>query len=101
MDDADRVLISTRETAIKAKNLARDPHASVCVFNDNFFGEWIQAEGTAELVHQPEALDLLEHYYRLISGEHPDWEDYRAAMRRERRLVVRITLSRAGPDQSG
>ncbi len=101
VDDADRVLISTRETAIKAKNLARDPHASVCVFNDNFFGEWIQAEGTAELVHLPEALDLLEHYYRLISGEHPDWEDYRAAMRRDRRLVVRITLSRAGPDQSG
>ncbi len=101
VDDADRILISTRETAIKAKNLARDPHASVCVVNDNFFGEWIQAEGTAELVHLPEALDLLEHYYRLISGEHPDWEDYRAAMRRERRLVVRITLSRAGPDKSG
>jgi PPOX class probable F420-dependent enzyme len=100
-DDQDRVLISTRETAIKAKNLARDSHTSLCVVNDSFFGEWIQAEGTAELVHQPEALDLLEHYYRLISGEHPDWEDYRAAMRRERRLVIRITLSRAGPDKSG
>jgi PPOX class probable F420-dependent enzyme len=101
VDDEDRVLISTRETAIKAGNLARNPHASVCVLNDNFFGEWIQAEGTAELVHLPEALELLEHYYRLISGEHPDWEDYRAAMRRERRLIVRITLSRAGPDKSG
>jgi PPOX class probable F420-dependent enzyme len=101
VDDEDRVLISTRETAIKAKNLARDPRASVCVLTDNFFGEWIQADGTAELVHLPEAMDLLEHYYRLISGEHPDWEDYRAAMRRDRRLVARITLSRAGPDKSG
>lgn len=100
-DDEDRVLISTRETAVKAKNLARDPHASLCVINDSFYGEWIQAEGAAELIRLPEALVLLEHYYRLISGEHPDWDDYRAAMRRERRLVIRITLSRAGPDKSG
>jgi PPOX class probable F420-dependent enzyme len=101
VDDEDRVLISTRETAIKAKNLARDPHASLCVINDGFFGEWIQAEGTAELIHLPDALEFLEYYYRQISGEHPDWADYRAAMQREQRLVVRITLSRAGPDRSG
>jgi PPOX class probable F420-dependent enzyme len=101
VDDAGRVLISTRETAIKSKNLARDPRASLCVINDNFFGEWIQAEGTAELIRLPDALELLEDYYRRISGEHPDWAEYRAAMQRERRLVVRITLTRAGPDRSG
>jgi len=101
VDDEDRVLISTRETAIKAKNLARDPLASLCVISDGFFGEWIQAEGTAELIHLPDALEFLEYYYRQISGEHPDWADYRAAMQREQRLVVRITLSRAGPDRSG
>ena len=101
VDDQDRALISTRETAIKAKNLARNPHASLCVLNDGFFGEWIQAEGTAELIRLPEALGLLEDYYRRVSGEHPDWDDYRAAMVRERRLVVRITLSRVGPDRSG
>jgi PPOX class probable F420-dependent enzyme len=100
--DADgRVLISTRETAVKAKNLARDPRASLCVINDGFFGEWVQAEGNAELIHLPEALPLLEEYYRRISGEHPDWEDYRAAMRRDKRLIVRITIDRAGPDVSG
>jgi PPOX class probable F420-dependent enzyme len=100
--DADgRVLISTRETAIKAKNLARDPRASLCVVNDGFFGEWVQAEGNAELIHLPEALPLLEDYYRRISGEHPDWEDYRAAMRRDKRLIVRVTIDRAGPDVSG
>jgi PPOX class probable F420-dependent enzyme len=100
--DADgRVLISTRETAVKAKNLARDPRASLCVINNGFFGEWIQAEGAAELIHLPEALPLLEDYYRRISGEHPDWEEYRAAMRRDKRLIVRITIDRAGPDVSG
>lgn len=101
VDDADRVLISTRETAIKAKNLAKDPRASLCVLNDGFFGEWIQAEGTAELVHLPDAMPILEDYYRRISGEHQDWEDYRAAMRRDKRLIIRITVDRAGPDVSG
>jgi PPOX class probable F420-dependent enzyme len=101
VDDAGRVLISTRETAIKTKNLARDPHASLCVINDGFYGEWIQAEGTAEIVHLPEAMDLLVDYYRRVSGEHPDWDDYRAAMTRDKRVIVAITLTRAGPDRSG
>jgi PPOX class probable F420-dependent enzyme len=80
VDDDGRVLISTRETAIKTKNLARDPRASLCVMNDRFFGEWIQAEGTAEVIHLPEAMDLLVDYYRRVSGEHPDWEDYRSGI---------------------
>jgi PPOX class probable F420-dependent enzyme len=101
VDDAGRVLVSTRETAIKTKNLARDPHASLCVFNDGFYGDWIQAEGTAEIVHLPEAMDLLVDYYRRVSGEHPDWDDYRAAMTRDKRVIVAITLTRAGPDRSG
>ena len=96
-----RVLISTRETAMKTKNLARDPHASLCVLNDGFFGEWVQAEGTAEIIHLPEAMDLLVDYYRRVSGEHPDWDDYRDAMRRDRRVIAAITLTRAGPDRSG
>jgi len=101
VDDAGRLLISTRETAIKARNLARDARASLCVMNDRFFGQWVQAEGHAELIHLPEALPLLEDYYRRISGEHPDWDEYRAAMRRDKRLIVRITIDRAGPDVSG
>jgi PPOX class probable F420-dependent enzyme len=101
VDEDGRALISTRETAVKTKNLARDPRASLCVMNDRFFGDWIQAEGTAEIIHLPEALDLLVDYYRKISGEHPDWDDYRAAMHRDRRVIVRITITRAGPDVSG
>jgi PPOX class probable F420-dependent enzyme len=96
-----RVLISTRETAIKTKNLARDPRVFLCVMNDGFYGDWIQAEGTAEIIRLPEAMDLLVDYYRRISGEHPDWDDYRNAMRRDRRVIVAITLTRAGPDRSG
>ena len=87
MDDAGRVLISTRETAIKTRNLRRDPRASLCVFTDGFFGEWVQVEGNAEIISLPGAMDLLVDYYRLVSGEHPDWDDYRAAMVRDRRCV--------------
>lgn len=101
VDDAGRVVVSTRETAIKTKNLARDPRASLCVMNDQFYGEWLQAEGTAEIIHLPAAMDLLVDYYRKVAGEHPDWDEYRGAMTREKRVVVAITLTRAGPDRSG
>jgi PPOX class probable F420-dependent enzyme len=101
VDDENRVLISTRETAIKTRNLRRRPQASLCVFTDNFFGEWVQVEGDVEIIPLPDAMDLLVEYYRRISGEHPDWDDYRAAMVRDQRVIVRITITRAGPDVSG
>lgn len=101
VDEVGRILISTRETAVKTKNLARDPRASLCVMNDRFFGEWVQAEGAVEIMHLPEAMDLLVDYYRRVSGEHPDWDDYRNAMVRDQRVIVAITLTRAGPDHSG
>jgi PPOX class probable F420-dependent enzyme len=100
-DDNGRILISTRETAVKTRNVIRDPRASLCVMNDGFFGDWVQAEGAVEIIHLPEALDLLVDYYRRISGEHPDWDDYRAAMHRDQRVILRISLTRAGPDVSG
>jgi len=101
VDDEGRVLISTRETAVKTKNLRRRPRASLCVFADTFFGEWVQVEGNAEVISLPDAMDLLVEYYRRVSGEHPDWDDYRAAMIRDRRVIARITITRAGPDVSG
>ena len=101
VDDQGRVLISTRETAVKTRNLRRDPFASLCAFSDGFFGEWVQAEGTAEVISLPDAMDLLVDYYRMISGEHPDWGDYRATMVRDRRVIVRVTVSRMGPSTSG
>ncbi len=101
VDDDGKVLVSTRETAMKAKHVARDPRVSLCVLNEGFFGEWCQIDGTAEVVHLPAAMDGLVDYYRRISGEHPDWDDYRAAMERDRRVLLRITPTRAGPNVSG
>jgi PPOX class probable F420-dependent enzyme len=101
VDSAGRVIISTRETAVKTRNLRRNPLASLCVFTDAFFGGWVQVEGKAEVVSLPEAMELLVEYYRLVSGEHPDWDDYRAVMQRDRRCVIRIEIDRAGPDISG
>jgi PPOX class probable F420-dependent enzyme len=101
LDDAGCAVVSTRETARKTRNLDRDPWVSLCVMTDQFFGQWIQIDGTAEVVRLPEALDLLVDYYRSVSGEHPDWADYRAAMQRERRVLLRITITGAGPDHHG
>jgi PPOX class probable F420-dependent enzyme len=101
VDGAGRVIISTRETAVKARNLRRNPLASLCVFTDAFFGPWVQVEGKAEIISLPQAMESLVEYYRLISGEHADWEDYRAAMVRDRRCLIRIEITRAGPDISG
>jgi PPOX class probable F420-dependent enzyme len=100
--DADGlIVVSTRETAMKTKHLRRDPRVALCVLSDGFFGDWIQVEGTAEVVSLPDAMEPLVEYYRTTSGEHPDWDDYRAAMVRDQRVIVRITPERAGPDRSG
>jgi PPOX class probable F420-dependent enzyme len=100
--DADGlIVVSTRETAMKTKHLRRNPRVALCVLSDGFFGDWIQIEGTAEVVSLPDAMDRLVEYYRTTSGEHPDWDDYRAAMVRDQRVIVRITPERAGPDRSG
>jgi PPOX class probable F420-dependent enzyme len=101
VDDDDRIEISTREPSVKVKNLRRDPRVSLCLLNPRFFGEWGQVEGTAEIVDRPAALPLLVDYYRRISGEHPDWDDYRAAMEREQRVIVRFAIERAGPTVGG
>jgi PPOX class probable F420-dependent enzyme len=100
--DADgRVIISSRETAMKVKNLRRDAWAQLCSFTDRFVGPWVYVEGTAEVVSLPEAMDLLIDYYERFPGENPDWDDYRARMERERRVLIRITVERAGPDRQG
>jgi PPOX class probable F420-dependent enzyme len=101
LDGAGRIVISSRETAYKVKNLRRDPRATYTALNDGFFGAWAQVDGTAEIISLPAAMDHLVDYYRAISGEHDDWDDYRAAMERERRVVIAITPETAGPNVSG
>jgi PPOX class probable F420-dependent enzyme len=100
--DADGfVVVSSRETAMKVKNLRRDPRVSLCVMDDRFYGDWIQVDGTAAIVSLPDAMEPLVEYYRSLRGEHPDWDDYRAAMEREQRVIVRIEITGAGPDLAG
>lgn len=101
LDGEGRAIISSRETAIKVKNLRRDPFAQLCVMNDRFFGEWIAADGTAEVLSLPEAMDPLIDYFKRFPDENPDWEDYRERMRRQKRVLIRIELERAGPDRQG
>ena len=95
------VVVSSRETAYKVRNLRRDPRASLCMFTDGFFGGWIQVDGVTDVLSLPEAMEPLVDYYRSLSGEHPDWQEYRDAMQRERRVVIRISVERAGPTSFG
>jgi PPOX class probable F420-dependent enzyme len=100
--DADRdLVVSTRETAMKTQHVRRTGRASVCVMNDGFFGSWAVVEGPARVVSLPEAMEPLVDYYRDNFGEHPDWDDYRAAMVREQRVIIKLTPQRAGPNRQG
>ena len=94
-------MVSSRETAYKTKNLRRDPWAQLCLLTDKFFGTWYYVEGEAEVVSLPEAKEPLVDYYRRAAGEHDDWDDYRAGLVREQRVLIRITATRAGPDRAG
>ena len=101
IDSDGKVVISSREAAYKVRNLRRQPTATVCVFTDAFFGPWVQIEGTVEIVPLPEAMEGLIDYYRRISGEHPDWDDYRRAMVDQRRVLIRLSVDNVGPTHAG
>ena len=101
IDGDGKVVISSRETAYKVRNLRRRPTATLCVFTDHFFGPWIQIDSTAELVPLPQAMEGLVDYYRRISGEHPDWDDYRRAMVDQQRVLIRLTIDHVGPTHAG
>ena len=95
IDAEGRVMISVTEDRAKARNARRDPRVSLCVFNDAFYGAWVQVEGEAEFADGPDRLDALVDYYQRLSGQHPDWDAYRAAMERDRRVLLRFEITRA------
>jgi PPOX class probable F420-dependent enzyme len=99
VDGSGRVVISSRQPAFKVRNLRRNPRATLCAFTDNFYGPWVSIDGTVEIVSLPDAMEPLVDLYRQIQGEHPDWDDYRAAMVRDQRLIIAISPTSAGPDQ--
>jgi PPOX class probable F420-dependent enzyme len=101
VDSDGKVVISSRETAYKVRNLRRDPTATLCVLSDDFFGRWMQIDGATEIVPLPDAMEGLVDYYRRISGEHPDWDDYRRAMVDQRRVLIRLAIGNVGPAHAG
>ncbi|MFI6995688.1 PPOX class F420-dependent oxidoreductase [Nonomuraea wenchangensis] len=100
--DADgRIVVSTYPERAKTRNAKRDERVSICVLSDDWNGPWVQVDGRAEVLDMPEALDGLVEYYRCIAGEHPDWDEYREAMRRQDKSLIRIHIDRWGPIATG
>ena len=101
LDDTGRVLVSSYPERAKVANLRRRPQASMVVMSDTFNGEWVQLDGRAEIVDLPDALDGLVEYFRVISGEHSDWNEYRAAMQHQGKVLIRLTIERWSPIAKG
>jgi PPOX class probable F420-dependent enzyme len=95
------VLIASYPERAKVRNLRRRPQASVCVLSDSFGGSWVQLTGVSTVVDLPDALDGLVEYFRSISGEHPDWNEYRQAMVTQGKVLLRIEIQRWGPISKG
>ncbi|MBD8077894.1 TIGR03618 family F420-dependent PPOX class oxidoreductase [Cellulosimicrobium arenosum] len=101
VDAAGRVVVSTYPERAKVANLRRNARASLLSLGERFSDAWVQVDGTAEVIDLPEALEPLVEYFRSISGEHPDWDEYRAAMVAQGKALVRITIDRWGPVATG
>ena len=101
VDGEGRVVVSTYPQRAKVANVRKRPEVSLCVLSDDFDGAWVQVDGRAEVLDLPEALEPLVEYFRAISGEHPDWDEYRAAMRRQGKVLIRVTIERWGPVATG
>jgi PPOX class probable F420-dependent enzyme len=101
VDPQGRVVISTYPGRAKTRNAERRPQVSVLVLSDDFGGPWVQLDGDAEVLHMPDAVDGLVEYFRCISGEHPNWDEYRAAMQVQNKSLIRITLTHWGPIATG
>jgi PPOX class probable F420-dependent enzyme len=95
------VVISTYPARAKTANLKRDARTSVLIHSDDWDGPWVQLDGTSEVIDQPDSVEPLVDYFRSISGEHPDWDEYRQAMREQGKSLIRITVERWGPIATG
>jgi PPOX class probable F420-dependent enzyme len=101
VDAEGRVVVSTYPARAKAGNARRDPRVSVLVHSDEWDGPYVQVDGSAEVLDMPDAVEPLVEYFRCISGEHPDWDEYRAAMRAQNKSLIRVTIERWGPVATG
>ena len=101
VDGDGRIVISTYPERAKTSNARRDPEVSVLVLSDDFGGPWVQVDGRAEVLDLPQSLEPLVDYYRSVSGEHPDWDEYRSAMQAQGKSLIRVTPTRWGPIATG
>jgi PPOX class probable F420-dependent enzyme len=101
VDSAGRLVISTYPKRAKVVNIRREPKVSVCLLSDDWDGPWVQLHGRAEVLDLPDAVEPLVEYFRSISGEHPDWDEYREAMLRQGKSLIRITIDSWGPIATG
>jgi PPOX class probable F420-dependent enzyme len=101
VDAEGRIVISTYPSRSKAVNARRDPRVSIVVQSDDWNGEYVQVDGAAEVLDMPDALDGLVEYFRAVSGEHPNWDEYRDAMRVQEKSLLRVTIERWGPVATG
>jgi PPOX class probable F420-dependent enzyme len=101
VDDSGRIVVSTYPERAKTRNAKRDPRVSVVVLSDEWNGPWVQIDGTAEVLDVPESVEPLVEYFRNISGEHPDWDEYREAMVKQGKSIIRVTPERWGPVATG
>jgi PPOX class probable F420-dependent enzyme len=101
VDTEGRIVISTYPERAKTRNAIRNEQASVCVLSDEFNGDWVQVDGRVEVIEQPRAVEALVDYYRSISGEHPDWDEYRQAMLDQGKVLLRLSIDRWGPISRG
>ncbi|MHB9759939.1 PPOX class F420-dependent oxidoreductase [Streptomyces sp. BYX5S] len=101
VDGDGRIVVSTYPERAKTRNAKRDARVSVVVLSDEWNGPWVQVDGVAEVIDAPDSVEPLVEYFRCISGEHPDWDEYRAAMRKQGKSIIRITPERWGPVATG
>ncbi|UQA35278.1 PPOX class F420-dependent oxidoreductase [Streptomyces sp. HNA39] len=101
VDGAGRLVMSTYPERAKTRNAKRDERVSVIVLSDEWEGPWVQIDGTAQVLDAPESVEPLVEYFRSISGEHPDWDEYRAAMVKQGKSIIRVTPERWGPVATG
>jgi PPOX class probable F420-dependent enzyme len=101
LDGAGRVVIASYPERAKSHNARRHPEVGLLVLSDDWNGPWVQIRGRAEVLDLPEALDPLVEYFRAIAGEHDDWDEYRAAMRRQGKALIRVTIEQWGPIATG
>lgn len=101
IDAQGRIVVSSYPDRAKAANLRRNARATVLFLSEDFDDEWVQVHGTGEVLDLPDALEPLCDYYRSISGEHPDWDEYRQAMTRQGKVLLRIAIDDWGPVSRG